>query len=54
VRQAPRAFTSHDAVAEAYFVNHTVLLNQLTAKLGLDTGTIKELAQQGRLCDRLP
>jgi hypothetical protein len=48
------AFTSHEVVAEAYFVNHTVLLNQLTAKLRLDRGTIMNLAQQGKLCDRLP
>jgi hypothetical protein len=48
------AFTSHDLVARAYFVNHTPLLDELVARLGGDPGTLRDLIKREKLCDRLP
>jgi len=48
------AFATPEVLARAYFIDHTVLLSQLTSRLGLDAGRVKDLAQQGKLCDRLP
>jgi hypothetical protein len=46
--------TSSDTVAQSYFGNKNLLLDALLAKLKVDPPTLKKLAKDSSLCDKLP
>ena len=48
------AFTSRDLVAKAFFIAPQPLVETLQAKLKVDLLGLRKLANDGKLCDRLP